>query len=215
MKNLPIADLRRNYARQKFDEQDAAADPFEQFEKWFTEARESQILEPNAMFLATANHRRQPSVRTVLLKDFDQRGFVFYTNYESRKSQELAENPQAALLFNWLELERQIRIEGKVEKVGAEESEKYFQSRPKGSQIGAWASPQSQVIASREILEKNVAAFATQFEKEEKLPLPDFWGGFRLVPTNFEFWQGRESRLHDRIRYSKSRKNWQKERLAP
>lgn len=215
MTDLPISELRRNYALQKFDESDATADPFEQFEKWFSEARSSQILEPNAMFLATAGRRRQPSVRTVLLKEFDGQGFVFFTNYDSRKSRELSENPRAALLFNWLELERQIRIEGRVEKIGAEESEKYFQSRPRGSQIGAWASPQSQVIDSREFLEKNVAALERQFSEKSVLPVPPFWGGWRVVPQVFEFWQGRESRLHDRIRYSKLKKTWKKERLAP
>ena len=162
---------------------------------------------------ATADGR--PSARTVLLKGFDKQGFVFYTNYDSRKGRELVENPQAALLFTWLELERQIRIEGRVEKVPSAESLAYFQSRPKGSQIGAWASPQSRVIEGREVLENRVADLVRDYDQAEALPLPPFWGGFRLVPEAIEFWQGRESRLHDRICYAQDGQRWKIARLAP
>ncbi len=215
MLKTDLATLRRNYARESLDEKNVAADPFSQFARWFEEAQSGQILEPNAMTLATANRKRQPSARTVLLKEFDKNGFVFFTNYESQKGRDLAENPQAALLFTWLDLERQIRIEGKVEKISAAESEIYFQSRPKSSQIGAWASPQSQIIPGREMLLEHVAELEYLYNKVEKLPLPPFWGGYRLIPTVLEFWQGRESRLHDRIIYSKKRGKWKIERLAP
>jgi len=213
--NVDLASLRRHYALESLSEADVLPDPMAQFAVWFQEALNSQLIEPNAMTLATAAANGRPSARTVLLKGFDKQGFVFYTNYESRKGQELAENPQAALLFTWLELERQIRIEGKVEKVSSEESLTYFQSRPKASQIGAWASPQSRVIESREVLEKRMADLVRQNTQAEKLPLPPFWGGYRLVPGVIEFWQGRESRLHDRICYTQSGGSWEIERLAP
>lgn len=213
--NVDLASLRRHYALESLSEADVLPDPMAQFAVWFQEALNSQLIEPNAMTLATAAANGRPSARTVLLKGFDKQGFVFYTNYESRKGQELAENPQAALLFTWLELERQIRIEGKVEKVSSEESLTYFQSRPKASQIGAWASPQSRVIESREVLEKRMADLVRQNEQAEKLPLPPFWGGYRLVPEIIEFWQGRESRLHDRICYTQVGERWEIERLAP
>lgn len=213
--NTTLAALRRNYALESLSESDTAADPFAQFKAWFSEALNSQLLEPNAMTLATADRQGRPSARIVLLKGLDEKGFVFYTNYESRKGREMAENPQAALLFNWLELERQIRIEGAIEKVSAAESEAYFQSRPVGSQIGAWASPQSRVIDSREALEQRVAAAQAQYQGLSVLPLPPFWGGYRLVPDVVEFWQGRESRLHDRIRYTWTENTWHKARLAP
>jgi pyridoxamine 5'-phosphate oxidase len=210
-----IAAMRKNYSQRSLSEKDVSENPFDQFKQWFEEAINSQLLEPNAMTIATATKKGKPSARTVLLKGFDERGFVFYTNYESRKSAELIENPQASLLFNWLELERQIRIEGKVEKIDLAESEAYFISRPKGSQLGAWASPQSQVIKSRAIIEKNLMNLEAQFAHSEVLPLPDFWGGFRIIPTYFEFWQGRSNRLHDRLSFSLKKKKWNLERLAP
>jgi pyridoxamine 5'-phosphate oxidase len=210
-----LATLRRNYALETLSETDVLPDPVSQFAVWFEEASSSQLPEPNAMTLATATREGRSSARIVLLKGFDKQGFVFFTNYESRKGEELAENPQAALLFAWLELERQIRIEGRVEKVTPEESKIYFQSRPKGSQIGAWASPQSRVVGSREVLEKRAEALRQEFSEAKMLPLPSFWGGFRLRPEVIEFWQGRESRLHDRIRYTRAGEGWKIERLAP
>ncbi len=216
MSSLELASLRRNYALQSLSEADVLPDPLAQFAVWFQEALNSQLDEPNAMTLATADRTGRPSARTVLLKSFDKQGFVFYTNYESRKGQNLAENPQAALLFTWLQLERQIRIEGRVEKVSPEESLTYFQSRPKGSQVGAWASPQSRVVESRETLEKRAAELQQEYAQAEVLPLPPFWGGYRLQPDFIEFWQGRESRLHDRICYNKREgETWEIERLAP
>lgn len=214
--SLDLAALRENYARQSLSKTDVLPDPVEQFTVWFREVLASQLREPNAMTLATATRAGRPSARTVLLKGFDAAGFVFYTNYESRKGQELAENPQAALLFTWLELERQIRIEGQVEKITAAESLAYFQSRPKASQIGAWASPQSQVVANRATLEAAAAQLRDQYATTEVLPLPPSWGGYRLRPTAFEFWQGRRSRLHDRIGYNLTTEgHWHLERLAP
>jgi pyridoxamine 5'-phosphate oxidase len=210
-----LAARRKNYSRQSLSEADVLPDPVEQFALWFQEATNSQLTEPNAMTLATADRSGRPSARTVLLKGFDKRGFVFYTNYESRKAKDLAENPQVALLFTWLDLERQIRIEGTVEKVPPEASLAYFQSRPKGSQIGAWASPQSSVIEGREVLERRAAELQREYAEAEALPLPPFWGGYRVKPDFIEFWQGRESRLHDRICYTKKDDGWKIERLAP
>ena len=211
-----IAALRRNYALRGFSKSDALPDPFEQFRVWFEETVASQLLEPNAMTLATASPSGKPSARTVLLKGFDSAGFVFFTNYESQKAQDLSLNPQAAILFTWLELERQIRIEGRVEKITRAENEAYFIRRPRGSQISAWASPQSLVIAGRSLLEDNVELFEEHFIEAKTLPLPPFWGGFRVVPQQFEFWQGRRSRLHDRLRYAQgSSGEWTIERLAP
>lgn len=216
MATLPdIASLRRSYALESLSENDVSADPFLQFGIWFVEAADSSLPEPNAMTLATATPEGYPSARTVLLKGFDENGFVFYTNYESRKGQELARNPHAALLFTWLELERQIRIEGVVEKVTPEESRDYFQSRPKESQIGAWASPQSRIIAGRAILENRVIDLQREYGQADVLPVPPFWGGYRLRPSVVEFWQGRESRLHDRICYTRQGDEWEIRRLAP
>lgn len=212
---MNIADLRRNYSLESLSETDVHSNPLEQFKTWFQEALNSQLVEPNAMTLATANADGRPSARTVLLKGLENDGFVFYTNYESRKGAELAANPHAALLFNWLELERQVRIEGKVEKVSAETSSNYFRSRPKGSQIGAWASPQSAVITGREILEEKIEELTETFKHDQELPLPPFWGGYVLRPVAIEFWQGRENRLHDRILYALKGEKWHIERLAP
>lgn len=212
---LDIAALRRNYSRESLSEQDVMADPIDQFEHWFRQAMDSELPEPNAMILASASTGGQPSIRTMLLKGFDHQGFVFYTNYSSRKGNELDANPQAALLFLWLELERQVRIEGSVERVSQEESLAYFQSRPRGSQIGAWASPQSQIITGRDILEAKVAELTETFKHDEILPLPPYWGGYRLRPDRIEFWQGRESRLHDRVLFTRAELGWTIERLAP
>ncbi len=214
--SLDLTILRENYIRQALSETELLPDPVAQFATWFREAMDSQVREPNAMTLATASRQGRPSARTVLLKGFDAAGFVFYTNYESRKGQELAENPQAALLFNWLDLERQIRIEGLVEKITPAASLAYFQSRPKGSQIGAWASPQSRVIADRTVLETAESALRSQYAAANTLPLPPFWGGYRLRPDRIEFWQGRSNRLHDRILYSRREEgDWSLARLAP
>ena len=212
---LELADLRRNYARESLSETDVRPNPIDQFDHWFREALNSALPEPNAMMVATATRDGHPSARTMLLKGFDHQGFVFYTNYESRKGQELDDNPRAALLFTWLELERQVRIEGVVERVSAAESEAYFQSRPKGSQIGAWASPQSRVITERALLESKVEELTDTFKHDDVLPLPPFWGGYRVRPAVIEFWQGRESRLHDRILYTKTETGWTISRLAP
>jgi pyridoxamine 5'-phosphate oxidase len=208
-----IADLRKSYERAELDESASAADPFDQFRLWLQQALDGQLPEPNAMTLATVGADGRPSTRVVLIKGFDARGIVWYTNYESRKGRELAGNPFAALQFHWVELERVVRIEGRVEKAGEAESDAYFQSRPLDSRIGAWASPQSQVIPSRTVLVTNAAKFGAQFLL--KPPRPPHWGGYRLVPDRFEFWQGRRSRLHDRLRYRLDAGAWLRERLAP
>lgn len=210
-----IADLRRSYSLKQLSVDDVHAHPIEQFRTWFEEALKSQSLEANAMTLATADGQGRPSARIVLLKGFDDSGFVFFTNYESSKGREIEVNPYVSLLFFWAELERQVRIEGVVEKVSADYSREYFQSRPKGSQIGAWASPQSRVIESRDVLEQRMREFSEDFKHDEVLPLPEFWGGYLVRPRNMEFWQGRESRLHDRIRYRHEDGAWKMERLAP
>jgi pyridoxamine 5'-phosphate oxidase len=212
---MNIADLRQNYTRAGLSEADAAIDPFQQFHTWFQVALSAQILEPNAMTLATTTADGKPSARIVLLKDFDVRGFVFYTNYESLKAQQLSENPHAALVFWWGELERQIRIEGRVEKVSPDESDRYLHSRPISSQIGAWVSDQSRVVASRDVLENKQLQLEKEYQNKE-IPRPSHWGGFRVVPSLIEFWQGRPSRLHDRLRYSlQDDGSWLRERLAP
>lgn len=210
-----IADLRKDYTLQGLSETDVDPNPFIQFKLWFDQALSAQQVEPNAMTIATATPDGVPSARMVLLKGFDERGFVFYTNYNSQKGQELAENPQAALVFWWAELERQVRICGHVEKVSENESDKYFHSRPLNSQLGAWASNQSEVIESRQFLEQRMQEFQTKYENQEvKRPL--HWGGLRVIPKEIEFWQGRSNRLHDRLRYSLlDNGSWKIERLSP
>lgn len=211
-----IEALRQDYRLASLEVSDVGANPFLQFKKWFQEALDAQLPEPNAMTLATATPEGKPTLRVVLLKGFDENGFVFYTNYESRKGQELQANPYAALNFLWLELERQVRIEGKAIRVSNSESTAYFKSRPKGSQIGAWASPQSTVIPDRQVLEEKVQELMTTYENTEVLPKPEHWGGFIVIPDLIEFWQGRSSRLHDRIRYTlQADESWKIERLAP
>ncbi len=209
-----IADLRKSYERAELSEDASDADPLRQFDKWLGEAIASQVPEPNAMTLATVGSDLRPSTRIVLVKGYDARGIVWYTNYESRKGQELAGNPHAALQFHWVELERVVRIEGVVEKVSDEESDAYFKSRPLDSRIGAWASPQSQVIPGRAVLVANAARFSAQFMLNP--PRPPHWGGYRLQPEAWQFWQGRKSRLHDRLRYTREASGkWLRERLAP
>jgi pyridoxamine 5'-phosphate oxidase len=206
---------RKEHSRSSLVEADLDSDPVRQFARWFDDANQSGIPETNAMTLATATPEGRPSARMVLLRGADERGFSFFTNYESRKARELDANPFAALVFFWHDLERQVRIEGKVERVSDDESDRYFHSRPKGARIGAWASPQSQVIASREILEARFRESENR-HSDEVVPRPPNWGGYRLVPDSFEFWQGRPNRLHDRLRYTRRPGGgWLIERLAP
>lgn len=209
-----VADIRVDYTQGELHESQLADNPIVQFEHWFQAAVAAQVPEVNAMMLATVADG-QPSARVVLLKGFDERGFCFYTNYESRKGKELAANPKAALTFFWPELERQIRLEGTIEKVSPEESDTYYQSRGRGSRLGAWASPQSQLIEDRSLLEERVQEITQRFEGQEEFPRPDFWGGYRLKPHYLEFWQGRKSRLHDRIVYEWVDDTWQIKRIAP
>lgn len=209
-----IADIRLDYKLESLMEADVADDPIIQFGRWWDEAVSSKIVEVNAMTLATSTKEGIPSARVVLLKGFTAEGFIFYTNYQSHKGSEIEQNPNVALVFFWKELERQVRIKGIAEKVSGEESDNYFTSRPEGSKIGAWASPQSQTIETREWLETNYLIYADQFEKQE-IQRPAHWGGYIVKPQAIEFWQGRSSRLHDRIQYTKQQDNWRIDRLAP
>ncbi|ACK65007.1 pyridoxamine 5'-phosphate oxidase [Rippkaea orientalis PCC 8801] len=212
---MDIAALREEYTRHGLSRDDLNVDPFKQFETWFKQACESQLLEPNAMSLATASDQGEPSLRTVLLKYFDNQGFVFFTNYESNKAKQIEENPYVALLFLWLPLERQVKIRGKAAKISTAESFRYFTTRPRGSQLGAWCSEQSSVISSRQLLEMKFEEIRRKFAQGE-IPLPSFWGGYRIVPHYFEFWQGRPNRLHDRFSYTLQEDNtWEIHRLSP
>ncbi|MDO9360428.1 MAG: pyridoxamine 5'-phosphate oxidase [Polaromonas sp.] len=209
-----IADLRKSYERAELNEEASHSDPLTQFDQWLKEAIAAEVPEPNAMTLATVAGDGRPSTRIVLVKGYDERGIVWFTNYDSRKGKELAANAFAALQFHWVELERVVRIEGRVEKISAEESDAYFNSRPLDSRIGAWASPQSEVIANRGVLVANAAKYGARFLLQP--PRPPHWGGYRLIPDNWQFWQGRRSRLHDRLRYSAQTDGaWLRERLAP
>ena len=209
-----IADLRKSYERAELNEDASSAAPGQQFSKWLEEAIAAQLPEPNAMTLATVGSDLRPSTRVVLIKGLDERGIVWFTNYDSRKGKELAGNPHAALQFHWVELERVVRVEGRVEKISDEESDAYFHSRPLDSRIGAWASPQSEVISGRGVLVANAAKFGAQFLLQP--PRPPHWGGYRLLADRWEFWQGRRSRLHDRLRYTQQAGgDWLRERLAP
>jgi pyridoxamine 5'-phosphate oxidase len=210
---MRIADIRQEYMRAGLAEKDADADPFKQFERWFDDAVRAELPLPNAMTLATATAAGRPSARAVLLKGVDAEGFVFYTNYESRKARELAENPCASLMFLWAVLERQVRIEGTIEKVSAQESDAYFHTRPLGSRLGAWASPQSRALPDRLTLAKKIGAVVLRYGRHP--PRPPHWGGYRLLPEAIEFWQGRKSRLHDRLLYTKHDGAWKIQRLAP
>lgn len=211
---MDIADLRREYMYAGLSRDDLDPDPIVQFERWFLDARDNGLDNPNAFSLATAGKDCMPSLRTVLLKAFDHRGFVFYTNYGSRKAREIEANPRAAMLFHWLEFDRQVKVQGTVSRVSAAESLRYFSSRPRGSQIGAWCSNQSSPIGSRTLLEQAFESMKRKFG-EGQIPLPDFWGGYRIEPLRIEFWQGRENRLHDRFEYQRRADGWTIQRLAP
>ncbi len=206
--------MRKEYVSTGLDKADVDHDPVVQFHAWFQDAIDAGLHEPNAMILATATGEGKPSARTVLLKGYDERGFVFYTNYEGRKAGELETNPECALLFYWGELERQVRVEGTVSRISEQESDEYFASRPRGSRLGAWASQQSRPVEDRSVLEERVRALETEYEGRE-IPRPPFWGGYRVEPEEIEFWQGRESRLHDRLVYRREDGAWRIERLQP
>ena len=211
---MTIADLRREYSRRALDERDVDADPLLQFRRWFDEALAAEIVDANAMTLATSSPDGRPAARIVLLKDADDAGFVFFTNYDSAKASDLGVNPRACLLFFWVELERQVRITGSVERVSRDESDSYFRSRPFESRIGAWASRQSAEIESRDVLEAQVQSLTARYADGE-VPLPPNWGGYRVRPEEIEFWQGRQNRLHDRLRYRRTADGWTVARLSP
>ena len=212
---MDIGEIRKEYTQFGLNRNDLLSDPLQQFEKWFQQARDAELKEVNAMSIATVRADGMPQVRTVLLKIFDERGFVFFTNYNSAKSIEIQANPKASILFPWLDLERQVRISGGVEKISKVESFKYFTSRPRGSQLGAWISEQSQVISNRTVLKTLMNQIKEKF-KEGEVPLPDAWGGYRIIPESYEFWQGRASRLHDRFKFTKDEGGaWTINRLAP
>jgi pyridoxamine 5'-phosphate oxidase len=213
--NRDLADLRVNYSMAGLLEEDMLSNPFDQFTKWFVQAKEAKILEPNAMILSTVGDDGLPDSRTVLLKDLTDRSLIFYTNYSSIKAQQIDGHLHCALLFLWLDLERQVRIKGRVAKIDKEQSFLYFKSRPRESQIGAWTSPQSSVISSRDEIEQLFKDNLRRFENVEEIPLPEFWGGYEVIPTEIEFWQGRPNRLHDRIKYNKDKESWTMSRLAP
>jgi pyridoxamine 5'-phosphate oxidase len=215
MMNISLAELRKNYTQGGLLESNINPNPLQQFQIWFQQALEAEILEPNAMTLATVNSAGKPTARIVLLKYVDENGFSFFTNYDSEKGRNLSQNPWASLVFWWGDLERQVRIEGKVEKLNSQESDQYFSSRPVGSQLGAWVSPQSKIIPSREVLDNRLEEFKKQY-LAQNIPRPEHWGGFRVIPHQIEFWQGRENRLHDRLRYRlQPDHSWMIERLAP
>ncbi len=211
---LDLSDMRKEYKAAQLDEISVDSSPFVQFETWFEEVKNAELQEPNAMVLATVNAEGEPNIRAVLLKIFDEKGFVFFTNYNSDKGEEIAQNPNVAAEFLWLGLERQVRILGKCEKITKSESLSYFLKRSRGSQIGAWVSDQSSIISSRKLLGMQIQKIKEKFKKGD-VPLPDFWGGYRIIPHKIEFWQGRESRLHDRILYTKEANEWKISRLAP
>lgn len=211
---MDVGALRREYSQKGLTRGDLSPDPFDQFEQWFQQACEAELLEPNAMVLSTVSEQRQPFQRTVLLKYFDRQGLVFFTNYGSRKAQQIEHNPQVSILFPWYPLERQLTVCGTAAKISAAESFKYFTSRPRTSQIGAWVSQQSRVVSSRQLLEAQFEHMKEKFQNKE-VPLPDFWGGYRIAPSSFEFWQGRPSRLHDRFYYDKQEAGWEIRRLSP
>ena len=211
---MDIGDLRREYTQAGLTRESLEANPLQQFDQWFTQAVQGQVLEPNAMQIATVDIKGKPTLRTVLLKSYDDKGFIFYTNYNSQKAQQIAANPQVALLIFWKELERQIEITGRAEKVSTLESLRYFTSRPRGSQLGAWVSVQSSIITSRNLLEMKLEEIKRKFN-EGAIPLPDFWGGYRVIPETIEFWQGRSNRLHDRFEYRRTAQGWDIVRLSP
>ncbi len=212
--NKSIADIRTDYLMASFSEKDAAIEPFSQFSRWWNDAINSKIEDVNAMTLATVSAKGIPSARIVLLKDYNEKGFVFFTNYQSDKGKEIAQNPHVCLVFFWKELQRQVRIEGIAEKISEAESDEYFNSRPLESKIGAWASHQSSIIPYRQIIDENVKRYTEVF-KDEDVPRPDYWGGFCVKPNLVEYWQGRQSRLHDRIQYTLDNGIWKLERLSP
>ena len=212
---LNLQELRRSYLKGGLNEDEVDSSPFKQFANWFEQAQQADLIEPNAMIVATVDAEGQPSTRTVLLKYFDEQGFVFFTNYTSQKAQDMAQNPKVALQFLWLDLERQIKILGTAEKISTAESMRYFLSRPKGSQIGAWVSRQSEIVSSKDLLKMQYEKLKQKFSQGE-VPFPDFWGGYRIRPTKIEFWQGGENRLHDRIVYTQQAQDgWVISRLAP